>query len=89
MQAQVIALLDDLRKRLGISFIFIAHDLPVVRDVADQVMVTQQGRVVELGPVAQIFDRPRQAYTQRLLAAGFHSDPDVQAERRKARLALA
>ncbi len=89
VQAQVIALLDDLRKRLGISFIFIAHDLPVVRDFADQVMVMQKGRVVELGPVAQVFDAPREAYTQRLLAAGLDPDPDVQAERRKARLALA
>lgn len=88
VQSQVIALLDDLRKRLGISFIFIAHDLPVVRDFADQVMVMQRGRVVELGPVAQIFDAPRQAYTQRLLAAGLDPDPDVQAKRRKARAAL-
>ncbi|PJF09306.1 ABC transporter ATP-binding protein [Pseudorhodobacter sp. MZDSW-24AT] len=89
VQAQVIALLDDLRKRLGISYVFIAHDLPVVRDFADQVMVMQKGRVVELGPVAQVFDAPRAAYTQRLLAAGLDPDPDVQAERRKARLALA
>ncbi|GAB1360835.1 ABC transporter ATP-binding protein [Rhodobacter sp.] len=89
VQAQVIALLDDLRKRLGISFIFIAHDLPVVRDFADHVMVMQQGRVVEIGPVAQVFDAPREPYTQRLLAAGLDPDPDVQATRRAARLALA
>ncbi len=89
VQAQVIALLDDLRKRLGISFIFIAHDLPVVRDFADHVMVMQQGRVVEIGPVAQVFDAPREPYTQRLLAAGLDPDPEVQATRRAARLALA
>ena len=89
VQAQVIALLDDLRKRLGISFIFIAHDLPVVRDFADHVMVMEKGRVVELGPVRQVFDAPRQPYTQRLLAAGLDPDPEVQAQRREARLALA
>ena len=89
VQAQVIALLDDLRKRLGISFIFIAHDLPVVRDFADHVMVMEKGRVVELGPVRQVFDSPQQPYTQRLLAAGLDPDPEVQAGRRAARLALA
>ncbi len=89
VQAQVIALLDDLRKRLGISFVFIAHDLPVVRDFADHVMVMEKGRVVELGTVRQVFDSPQRPYTQRLLAAGLDPDPDVQAERRAARLALA
>ncbi|MGA0540376.1 dipeptide ABC transporter ATP-binding protein [Neotabrizicola sp. VNH66] len=89
VQAQVIELLDGLRKNLGISFIFIAHDLPVVRDFADHVMVMQKGRVVELGTVAQVFGAPREVYTQRLLAAGLDPDPDVQAERRAARAALA
>ena len=89
VQAQVIELLDGLRKRLGIAFVFIAHDLPVVRDFADHVMVMQNGRVVEMGTVRQIFDNPRQPYTQALLAAGLDPDPDVQAERRAARLALA
>ncbi|SEN54479.1 peptide/nickel transport system ATP-binding protein [Paracoccus alcaliphilus] len=89
VQAQVIELLDGLRKRLGIAFVFIAHDLPVVRDFADHVMVMQNGRVVEMGTVRQIFDNPRQPYTQALLAAGLDPDPDVQAERRAARLARA
>jgi len=89
VQAQVIELLDGLRNSLGIAFIFIAHDLPVVRDFADHVMVMQKGRVVEAGTVRQIFDNPRQPYTQALLAAGLDPDPDVQAERRAARLAMA
>jgi len=89
VQAQVIELLDGLRKSLGIAFIFIAHDLPVVRDFADHVMVMQKGRVVEAGTVRQIFDNPRQPYTQALLAAGLDPDPEVQAERRAARLAMA
>ncbi len=88
VQAQVIALLDGLRRDMGIAFIFIAHDLPVVRDFADHVMVMQKGRVVEMGPVRQVFDAPREAYTQALLAAGLDPDPDVQAQRRIARDAL-
>lgn len=89
VQAQVIALLDKLRKEMGIAFIFIAHDLPVVRDFADHVMVMQKGEVVELGTVREIFEAPRQAYTQALLAAGLDPDPDVQAQNRATRLSRA
>lgn len=89
VQAQVIALLDGLRKQMGIAFIFIAHDLPVVRDFADHVMVMQKGEVVELGTVREIFETPKQAYTQALLAAGLDPDPDVQAQNRAARLSRA
>jgi peptide/nickel transport system ATP-binding protein len=84
IQAQVIALLDDLRKRLGISFLFIAHDLGVVRDFADTVVVMKSGEIVERGPTSLIFDNPRHPYTQRLLAANLDPDPDVQAQRRAA-----
>lgn len=84
IQAQVIALLDDLRRRLDISFLFIAHDLGVVRDFADTVIVMKSGEIVERGPTAQIFDAPRHPYTQRLLAANLDPDPDVQAQRRNA-----
>jgi peptide/nickel transport system ATP-binding protein len=89
VQAQVIDLLDKLRREMGIAFIFIAHDLPVVRDFADHVMVMQKGRVVEMGTVQEIFDHPQMPYTQALLAAGLDPDPDVQAARRAERLALA
>ncbi|WP_296105044.1 ABC transporter ATP-binding protein [uncultured Agrobacterium sp.] len=89
VQAQVIALLDKLRKQMGIAFIFIAHDLPVVRDFADHVMVMQRGEVVEIGTVREIFETPRQPYTQALLAAGLDPDPDVQAGHRAARLSRA
>ncbi|MBP1806325.1 ABC transporter ATP-binding protein [Rubellimicrobium aerolatum] len=84
VQAQVIDLLDRLRREMGIAFIFIAHDLPVVRDFADHVMVMQRGRVVEHGTVRQVFDSPREPYTRALLAAGLDPDPDVQAARRAA-----
>lgn len=89
VQAQVIALLDKLRREMGIAFIFIAHDLPVVRDFADHVMVMQKGKVVEQGTVREIFGSPRQEYTRALLAAGLDPDPDVQAANRAARLARA
>jgi peptide/nickel transport system ATP-binding protein len=88
VQAQVIDLLNKLRREMGIAFIFIAHDLPVVRDFADHVMVMQRGRVVEYGTVQQVFEAPREPYTQALLAAGLDPDPDVQAARRAERLAL-
>ncbi|MEW9613606.1 ABC transporter ATP-binding protein [Shinella sp. S4-D37] len=86
VQAQVIALLDRLRKEMGIAFIFIAHDLPVVRDFADHVMVMQKGNIVEFGTVREVFEAPRQAYTRALLSAGLDPDPDVQAAHRAARL---
>ena len=84
IQAQVIALLDKLKRELGIAFIFIAHDLPVVRDFADHVMVMEKGRVVETGTVREIFEHPQQPYTRRLLAAGLDPDPEVQKARRLA-----
>jgi peptide/nickel transport system ATP-binding protein len=89
IQAQVIALLDRLKRELGIAFIFIAHDLPVVRDFADHVMVMERGRVVEQGTVREIFENPREPYTRRLLAAGLDPDPDVQRARRIAEQAVA
>ena len=89
IQAQVIQLLDRLKDEFDLSYIFIAHDLPVVRDFADRVMVMQGGKVVETGPVREIFEAPREAYTRNLLAASLDPDPGVQAERRRARLEAA
>tara|TARA_R110001599_G_scaffold265356_1_gene466044 strand:+ start:330 stop:1961 length:1632 start_codon:yes stop_codon:yes gene_type:complete len=88
IQAQVIDLLDGLRRDLGLSYIFIAHDLPVVRDFADRVVVMQEGRIVEEGTVREIFEAPRDAYTRALLAASLDPDPAIQAKRRAARLEL-
>ncbi|WP_372834238.1 ABC transporter ATP-binding protein [Puniceibacterium confluentis] len=87
VQAQVIELLDRLKDEFGLSYIFIAHDLPVVRDFADRVVVMQAGRIVEQGTTRQIFEAPREAYTQGLLAASLDPDPQIQARRREARLA--
>ncbi|WP_435167563.1 ABC transporter ATP-binding protein [Falsirhodobacter sp. 1013] len=85
IQAQVIQLLDGLRQEFGLSYLFIAHDLPVVRDFADRVIVMKAGRIVEEGPVRQVFDHPREEYTRALLAASLDPDPNIQAARRDAR----
>ncbi|MDB5563211.1 MAG: transporter ATP-binding protein, partial [Hyphomicrobiales bacterium] len=69
IQAQVIELLAGLRRDFGLSFLFIAHDLPVVREFADRVLVMRQGRIVEQGPVAEVFDNPQHPYTRELLAS--------------------
>jgi peptide/nickel transport system ATP-binding protein/oligopeptide transport system ATP-binding protein len=69
IQAQILALLADLQKRLGMAMILITHDLGVVAQVCDRVAVMYAGRIVEEGPVARIFDNPRHPYTQGLLRA--------------------
>ena len=81
IQAQVIELLGDLKKAFGLAYIFIAHDLPVVRDFADRVLVMHQGKIVEEGRTEQIFDHPEHPYTQALLAASPIADPDQRATR--------
>ena len=69
VQAQVLNLLKDLQDELGLAYIFISHDLAVVRFMADEVMVMKDGEVVEQASVAQILDAPREEYTRRLLGA--------------------
>ncbi|WP_298960881.1 ABC transporter ATP-binding protein [uncultured Methylobacterium sp.] len=69
VQAQILDLLADLKGRLGMAMLFITHDLGVVRRVADRVCVMLQGRIVETGPVAEVFSNPQHDYTRRLLAA--------------------
>ncbi|OLF09150.1 dipeptide/oligopeptide/nickel ABC transporter ATP-binding protein [Actinophytocola xinjiangensis] len=69
VQAQVVNLLADLRKRLGVAIVFIAHDLSVVRHLADRVAVMYLGRIAEIGDTASIYDNPANPYTQALLSA--------------------
>ena len=72
VQAQVIDLLADLRDRLGLSYVFITHDLPVVRNFADRIVVMQNGRVVEDNDTATLFAAPQAAYTRSLLSSTPH-----------------
>ena len=69
IQAQLLELLRDLQARLGMAMLFITHDLGVVRKIAGRVAVMNQGRIVETGPVAEVFERPRHDYTRHLLSA--------------------
>ena len=78
IQAQVIELLRDLQNKHDLSYVFIAHDLPVVRDFAHKVIVMQSGRIVEYGSVEQTFDHPESEYTRTLMDASLDPDPVVQ-----------
>ncbi len=71
VQAQVVDLLRELQARKGLSFLFISHDLKVVRALANEIVVMRAGKVVERGSADEVFRRPREAYTKALLAAAF------------------
>ncbi len=82
IQAQVLNLMGDIRHATGVSFLFISHDLAVVRQVSDEIVVMRRGRIVESGPADRVLDAPRHPYTRRLLAAiprpGWHPAPSSE-----------
>jgi peptide/nickel transport system ATP-binding protein/oligopeptide transport system ATP-binding protein len=83
IQAEIMRLLADLRTRLGLSFVLIAHDLAVVRQICDRVAVMYLGMIVELGSNDDIYERPRHPYTQALLSAAPVPDPSVEKVRKR------
>ncbi|WP_223652862.1 ABC transporter ATP-binding protein [Hymenobacter psoromatis] len=75
VQAQVLNLLNDLKRELGITYLFITHDLSVARFMSDRLLVMSQGKIVESGPAAEVYAHPQDPYTQQLLAAIPSDDP--------------
>jgi ATP-binding cassette subfamily B protein len=71
VQAQIVDLLRDLQARHGLAYMFISHDLRVIRAMSDEILVMRGGKVVEQGPAERIFEDPREPYTQALIAAAF------------------
>ncbi len=86
IQAQILNLLAQLCREMNLALVFIAHDLSVVKHISDRVAVMYLGKIVELGPAAEIIERPRHPYTRALVSAIPTPDPDV--ERSKVRLVL-
>jgi microcin C transport system ATP-binding protein len=75
VQAQVVDLLRELQARHGLAYLFISHDLKVIRAVSDEILVMRDGRVMEQGPTERIFEQPQQPYTRALMAAAFDIEP--------------
>jgi microcin C transport system ATP-binding protein len=77
VQAQVVDLLRELQRRHGLTYMFISHDLRVVRALANQILVMRDGKVVEAGPAQQVFAAPKSEYTRALLAAALTQTPST------------
>ncbi len=86
IQAQVINLLEDLQDELGLSYVFVAHDLSVVRHVSDRIAVMYLGKVVEQSPAEELYDKPIHPYTQALLSAVPIPDPQQNRDRVRAKV---
>ena len=83
IQAQIVNLLDDLQDELGLTYLFVAHDIGVVRHISDRIAVMNQGRIVEQGTADQVCEHPKDGYTKKLLAAVPIPDPKESRQRRQ------
>jgi peptide/nickel transport system ATP-binding protein len=83
IRAQIVALLDELQEELGLTYVFVAHDIGVVRHVSDRIAVMHEGRIVEQGPADRVCERPSDPYTKTLLAAVPVPDPREARARRR------
>jgi peptide/nickel transport system ATP-binding protein len=81
VQAQILNLLKDLQGKLNLTYLFIAHDLSVIRHFSDRVLVMYAGKLVEQGQTADIFSRPRHPYTESLISAAPKADPSAKSQR--------
>ena len=88
IQAQILNLLKDLQQEFGLTYLFIAHDLAVVRAMSDRIAVMNQGRIVEFGDAEEVYASPREEYTQALLQAVPIPDPRKMRERKRERRRL-
>jgi len=88
IQAQILNLLKDLQRDFGLTYLFISHDLAVVRTMADEIAVMNQGKLVEVGPAEQVYANPKDGYTRALFAAVPVPDPRRQRERKAERARL-
>lgn len=83
IQAQIVNLFKELQQKMGLSYLFIAHDLSMVRYLCDRVAVMLRGRIVEMGPTASVFNNPLHPYTQALISAAPVPDPNIERSRRR------
>jgi oligopeptide transport system ATP-binding protein len=83
IQAQVVNLLEDLQASFGLTYLFISHDLSMIRHIADRVAIMYLGKIMELGPSARVYDAPLHPYTKALLSAVPIPDPALESERRR------